>query len=726
MEQYQNISKNPENVNLSQVWKKMDKLWPKCGNSLPTAKKNHAGRIISAPNELKSLLAKEYKERLRTRPLRPDLKQLKKGKKRIFLMKLKLAESNKSKPWTLSDLDKALGALKNNKSRDPEGFLNEIFKKNVIGTNLKHSMVSMFNRIRQKRLIPVFLNFTNITTVPKKGSMIELMNERGIFRVSVLRSILMRMIYNDKYPVIDSNMSDCQMGARKNKGCKNNIFIVNGIIHDVMSSKHMKPVLLQIYDYSQMFDSISLMQAVSDVYDAGFDDDKLALVYKANDEINMAVNTPSGLSERQKIKNSVLQGDTWGSLLASVQVDSIGQECVQAGYGYMYQEELPISLLGLVDDLLGVTEAGHQAQQMNVFLNLKTAEKCLQFGSSKCKTMLIGKNTDNIINTKLYVDKWQVKYEESDTGEEVLEETYVGQTPIEETEEQRYLGFVLSSKGNNMVNINHMKKKSKGIIRRIFSKLENLKLQKYYVECGIIFLKVMLRSSILYACETYYNLKENEIRSLEMIEEGFLRELFKTGKGCPLSQLYAEVGLIPARFEIIRIRLLYLKEIIIQEEDSMIFRMLQIQFKQPKRGDWASTCLKNLNELGIEMSLEEIKIMKKSKFKSILDEKLSVVAFNYLKRKQGSKGKEIQFSELEISDYLSPWSGLLLDDQRKIFSLRNKMVKIVNNFSSVKQACLCGELENLEHLYICEQFSINKNEEVTPYAEIYTNIFPIK
>ena len=29
-------------------------------------------------------------------------------------------------------------------------------------------------------------------------------------------------------------------------------------------------------------------------------------------------------------------------------------------------------MLGLVDDLIGVTEAGYQAQQMNVFLNLKT------------------------------------------------------------------------------------------------------------------------------------------------------------------------------------------------------------------------------------------------------------------------------------------------------------------------------------------------------------------
>jgi hypothetical protein len=74
-----------------------------------------------------------------------------------------------------------------------------------------------------------------------------------------------------------------------------------------------------------------------------------------------------------------------------------------------------------------------------------------------------------------------------------------------------------------------------------------------------------------------------------------------------------------------------------------------------------------------------------------------------------------------MAEYLLPWSGLLLADQRKIFSLRNKMVRIENNFSSIKQACLCGEIENLEHLYICLQFSENQNEEVTPYEEIYSN-----
>ena len=104
-----------------------------------------------------------------------------------------------------------------------------------------------------------------------------------------------------------------------------------------------------------------------------------------------------------------------------------------------------------------------------------------------------------------------------------------------------------------MDNINEMKTKSIWIIRKIFKRLNGLNLQKYYFESAKIFLNVMLRSSILYACEAYYNLKENELRQLERIEEGFLRKMFNTSKGCPIVQLYLEAGHIPARFEIMKV-----------------------------------------------------------------------------------------------------------------------------------------------------------------------------
>ena len=106
---------------------------------------------------------------------------------------------------------------------------------------MRKSLLLMCNKLKREKLIAKFMNVTNVTTVPKKGSRVEPKNERGIFRVAVVRYILMRMIYNRKYPIIDRNMSDCQMGARKKKGCKNNIFIINGIIHDVIRSKNMKP-----------------------------------------------------------------------------------------------------------------------------------------------------------------------------------------------------------------------------------------------------------------------------------------------------------------------------------------------------------------------------------------------------------------------------------------------------------------------------------------------------
>ena len=132
-----------------------------------------------------------------------------------------------------------------------------------------------------------------------------------------------------------------------------------------------------------MFDSINLKQAISGVYEAGLKDDNLSLVYEAKREIFMAVNTPYGLSERQTLKNIVLQCDTWGSLLASVQVDMIGQKCSESGYGYKYKDLLPVGMLGLVDDTIGVTEVGYKAQMMNAFFNVKTAEKGLQFGVKK-------------------------------------------------------------------------------------------------------------------------------------------------------------------------------------------------------------------------------------------------------------------------------------------------------------------------------------------------------
>ena len=218
----------------------------------------------------------------------------------------------------------------------------------------------------------------------------------------------MKLIYNDKYSIIDSNMSDSNVGARKNKNIRNHIFIINGIIHDVLSSKKKKPIDIQIRDYKQCFDSMWLQETLNDMFEAGVDDDQLALMYEANRNVNVAVKAPNGLTDRVNIKDIILQGDVFGPIQCSVSVDSFGKECLEEDkHLYYYKDEVPIPILTMVDDAIAISECGYKTNMMNAFMNTKTSLKKLQYGVKKCFKLHVGKICIKEICPELSVDDWK-------------------------------------------------------------------------------------------------------------------------------------------------------------------------------------------------------------------------------------------------------------------------------------------------------------------------------
>ena len=156
----------------------------------------------------------------------------------------------------MEDLELWLKKLNNGKSRDPNGWTYELFSNDVPGKMLKISILRLFNKMKTENVISDFVRKADITTIYKgKGEKCNLEN-RGIFLVTTFRSILMRLIYVDKYKIIDSNMSDSQVGGRKNKNVRNHIWVLNGIICDILSSKKKIPINIGVYDYRQCFDSL--------------------------------------------------------------------------------------------------------------------------------------------------------------------------------------------------------------------------------------------------------------------------------------------------------------------------------------------------------------------------------------------------------------------------------------------------------------------------------------
>ena len=711
-------NKNKDRVNINGFWKSLEKMNPKYQASLPIAKFDHQGKLLTDQEEISKLLEREYAERLRTRPARPDLGNIQQRRMAIFRKVFSQSKFRTSKDFTIDDLEKALGDLKMKKCRDPEGLINEIFKKNVIGENLKKSLLIMFNLLKKSDILPSFMLKSNITTIHKKGNKKILTNQRGVSRINIVRSIYMRMLYNKNYQIIDNNMSDGQMGARKGKGCRNNLFIINGIIHDALKTSSAKPVMIQMYDYKQMFDVMLLEQALLDLHTVGIIDDTICQIYNANKEIYMAVKTPEGITERQKITSSTFQGENWAALLASNQVDTIAKACMREKLFYLYKNKLPISNLSIIDDIICVTEPGVMAAMMNSFMNIKSADKFLQFGQKKCKYMMINKKHCEDLSGQLFVDKWKETHISYQQGYKMVE-FYDGTMNMEKVNEFKYLGFTISNEGNNLSNIREIKKKSIGVLSKILMKLRSLNFGKYYFECSMILKNMILRPTILYGCESYYNLKESEVRQLERIEESFIRAIYKTSRSCPISQLYLESAEYPIRFEIMKIRILFLKYILSQDENSNILRMLNLQLSQPTKGDWMSMVQNDIKILKLGVSIEEIKIMKISKLKIMIRKNIKEEALIYLLGIQRKKGIEIQYKHFQIADYLTPNNIISnIEDQQILFNLRNKMLQINGLLIENQQKyCICNERQDIIHLYYCSK--INKTKPNVEYNAIY-------
>ena len=121
--------------------------------------------------------------------------------------------------------------------------------------------------IKQKIVVPSMMQFANITSLYKnKGSRLDMDNERGIFILTVLRKILDKLIYNDKYKDIDMGMSDSNIGARRKKNIKNHLFVVYGIINSILNEEDLS-IDISIYDLEKAFDAMWLEDCLIDLYD---------------------------------------------------------------------------------------------------------------------------------------------------------------------------------------------------------------------------------------------------------------------------------------------------------------------------------------------------------------------------------------------------------------------------------------------------------------------------
>ena len=171
----------------------------------------------------------------------------------------------------------------------------------------------------------------------------------------------------------------------------------------------------------------------------------------------------------------------------------------------------------------------------------------------------------------------------------------------------------------------------------------------------------------------------------------------KTCIQVPLHLMYLDLGQVPARYQVKGFKVNFL-----QDDCSLLHRMLMAQQHEPVSGDWFSVIIRDLD---IGLRIEEIRTMKRTIFRKISNLKCEEAAFTALiqKRDNGKKGKNIKYgSSLEMADYLCPNSQLTVQDQKDIFQIRSMTNTLPSNRGDPKPCSTgCGDFMENPHIYLC-------------------------
>jgi hypothetical protein len=427
-------------------------------------------------------------------------------------------------------------------------------------------------------------------------------------------------------------------------------------------------------------------ETINDLYNAKVQNDHLSLLCETNKKCKVAVKTPVGTTSRMEIEEVIMQGGVWGPLECSVQIDSLGRECLTEDKClYKYKESVDIPPLAMIDDVAAFSVCGSNSVKLNTVIETKVKTKKLEFAPDKCHNMHIGKNKSCSV-------------------------LYVHDNKMKEVDSEKYLGDILSNDCSIDENIDEREKKGVGIVTQMSILLKEVSLGKHYFTIGILFRNTNVINGILTNSEVWYKIRQKHIKTLENIDEMYLRKMLEAHSKTPIEALYIETGTMPIRYILKMRRLMYWWHLIVRsKENSLIKKVYMAQKANPVANDWVKLIDEDKDDLGIQLNDHDLKIKytSKSSFRKYLKFKVNSKSEEYLGRLKESHSKlnNIGFQKLQCADYLK--DPRITEAKGKIlFKLRTRMYQVRCNFKNQygnNLTCqLCKQnLDQQSHLLEC-------------------------
>ena len=697
--------------NSGKLWQSKKELSPRFVQP-PSAMMNSEGQLLTNNEDITKEAVKHYKNVFKNADIKEGLEDVKSYKEQLCKDRLVTASHNKTPVWTVTDVKDVLKQLKSGKSKDPYDLPNELFQPNVAGDDLILAITKLMNRIKSELSFPSPMNVCNVTNLYKnKGPQQQFDSYRGIFRTPVLRNILDKLIYDKEYQNIDNYLTNCNVGSRRGRNVRDNLFVINAVMNQ--SKQNPKEAVdIGVYDIHKCFDSLWLDECINDLYDAGLQNDQLNVLYNSNLNARIVVKTSSGETERFPIRQVVMQGTVWAGLMCTNSMDKLCKLIYNnEDLLFKYRGVVSVPPLEMVDDIVTASKCGENSTKLNHEVNMFIDSKKLKLSSKKCANIHIG-------NKK---------------SRKVCPNKKVGDELMKESDKEKYLGDLLTNKANSKDTLESRKTRGYAILGNISALLKDVPMGNRRTQIGIDLRKSWFLNSCLFNSEVWSGVSETNLKDLNIIDHQILQAITGAQAKVPTEMLYLETSQLPLSHVISVRRLVYWHTILKRQPTELTRQIYNAMKDNPIKGDWIELLKDDLEKVGLTLEDEpSISGLSKDQFKSKIKKKIKELSNHELEciKSGHDKVRTIVHHTLEKpQEYLT--SGLFTNSQRSIlFNLRSMSERSFrDNFHRMYQDNLCqlckSGVDSQEHALSCIVLNgqLNQEDKATLRRVDYQDIF---
>ena len=565
--------------------------------------------------------------------------------------------------------------------------------------NAGHGLISnitlLVNAIKASKWIPSeWLDLVIVTIFKNKGSRKLLQYYRGIFLCNILPKIFEKLVKR-RIKLMLAKVNILQAGSRTNRGPPDSLFLLNGMIDHANYLK--KQLFLTFYDYSTCFDSLWLEDSMISLWNLGIRNELFAMIYKLNENSNIKVKTPFGMSDCFSSPRIVKQGSVLSSNLCST---STAELCDTNFIGGTMVGSLFINNLLFVDDTFDANDdTVETVESHNEIMNFSDSKR-LGMNYIKCALVTLNKKPHYRTPTLL-----------------------IGDDKIAQVEFAKFLGDIINEKGTNIHMIDDKVSKATAAMINSLALCSELTMGIYLMKASIIMYNSVFLATLLFNCQAWTNLTKADIKKLETIQIRYLKRSVHSPLSTTNSFTFLEFGALPASYIIQYRQLSFLHHILTLDNSDPVKIMYYEQKTLPYERNWANHV--KLLLLQYKFDEDDVRALSKKAWKRRAKAAVCDKAFQVLTADVAAKSKtsNLQYKSFQQQQYLCQYR---YKDACTIFKLRSRSIDCkANHKSSNKSNLLCRLCETCDetqrHIINCP---VSSDGPILDMSAIYGTIAP--